>query len=820
MRGRTHDEWPAVQPDHTATGLTPDDPGFSTTITVPQAPIHRRASDEITLERLDDPHALNTRNPSAERRRLTVMFCDLVGSTALSGRLDPEDLREVVRQYQRAAESEIRLFDGFVAQYLGDGILVYFGYPRAHEDDARRAVQAGLSIIESLEPLNRRLEPEQGVRLSVRIGIHTGLVVVGEMGSGAGKQQLALGETPNVAARVQGLADPDQVLMSAATHRLVERDFESEALGDRALKGVESAMAIYRVLGRIDTWHDGGGSIDLNALIGRGTEVGLLRDRWREAAAGAGAHAALVGGEAGIGKSTLTTGLRTEASADGAVVLDFRCSPYHANSALFPIVDHIAHRAGVSAVFDLDERMARVEAFVRAQGLDDAALPLIGALLNLPVAERFPDFRQLSPGAVREMTQELVLDLLLRESERQPILTVWEDLHWADPSTLEVLGMLLDRMTTERAMHVLTFRPEFSPPWPVRPNRTLLMLQRFSRDDVREMAETVVDGRRLPTAVVDQIAAKTDGVPLFVEEVTKLLVESDFLREAGDHYELVGELPAVAVPSTLHDSLMARLDRLHQAKEVAQLGAIIGRSFTHELISQLWPGDGRALRAGLANLVDAELLFRSGGSRNPRYLFKHALIQDLAYESLLKRTRQGHHARMADLLEASYPDLVDGQPELVAHHLTGAGEAARAIPYWRIAGERAVEGSAHVEAIGHLQRALDLLSTLPEDDEHLEQRLDTHIKLGVSLTANRGYASPQVEENYVQARALCERLGSAARLAPVLYGMWRFYLISAQYRQGAEVAGQLMRVAETERRPEYQMAAHRALGGNYFYQAR
>ena len=642
--------------------------------------------------------------PEAERRHLTVMFCDLVDSTQLSRQLDPEDYRAVVRAYQEAAAAVIQRFDGYMAQYLGDGLLVYFGYPHAHEDEAQRAVQASLELVEAMAPLNTRLEPQYGVRVAVRIGLHTGLVVIGEMGGGNRQEQLAMGDTPNIAARLQGLAAPNTVVLSAVTARLVHEAFVLEERGLHHFKGVAEPMAVFRVLGPQESPGDEeeAGPARVPFLVGRDEEVGLLRRRWEQSKAGLG-QVVLLSGEAGIGKSTLVQTLREHVGREGCARLTFRCSPYHTNSALYPVIAHLQRLLRWERDEAPEARLAKLERLLDASRQPLAeVVPLLAALLAVPLPEGSYAALTLTPQQQRQQTLDTLVAWLLAQAERQPVLAVYEDLHWADPSTLELLGALLEQAPTVPMLTVLTFRPVFVPPWPSRSHLTPITLNRLERPQVEALITHLAGGKALPAEVVAHIVAKTDGVPLFVEELTKMLLESDLLREDTQHYALTGPLTAVTIPATLQDSLMARLDRLGAARDVAQLGAVVGREFAYDVLQALAPLDETTLQARLAQLVEAELLYQRGRPPRARYVFKHALIQDAAYASLLKSTRQQVHQQIAQVFEARFPALVETQPELVAQHYTAAGCTEQAVVYWQRAGQQASDRSANLEAISHL----------------------------------------------------------------------------------------------------------------------
>jgi class 3 adenylate cyclase len=560
-----------------------------------------------------------------------VLFCDLVDSTALAARLDPEDLREVVRAYQETSAAMIQRFDGYIAQYLGDGLLVYFGYPQAHEDDAHRAVRAGLGLLAAMGDLNARLAQQTGVRLAVRIGIHTGLVVVGEMGGGSRQEQLALGETPNVAARIQGLAAPDTVAISPATFRLVRGYFTCQDLGSHPLKGLAAPLQVYRILGesaaqsRLEVAEASG----FTPLVGRESEVALLLERWVQSQDGRG-QVVLLRGEAGIGKSRLVEALSERVRHEGATRIAFRCSPYYQNSALYPVIDHLQRFLQWQRDDTPEAKLDTLECVLRTSRLPlGEVVPLFATLLSVPLPEHYPVLH-LTPQRQRQKTQEALVAWLLEAAEQQPILTVWEDLHWADPSTLEVLGLLLDQALTARMLTLLTCRPELRPPWGPQAPVTQVILNRLGHTQIETMLTHLTGGKALPATVVQQVVAKTDGIPLFIAELVKMILESGLVQEEADRYVLTGLLPPLAIPSTLHDSLMARLDRLSAARDLAQLGAVLGREFAYDVLQAVSPLAEPMLQQGLAQLVDAELVYQRGLPPRSRYVFKHALIQDAA----------------------------------------------------------------------------------------------------------------------------------------------------------------------------------------------
>jgi class 3 adenylate cyclase/predicted ATPase len=764
--------------------------------------------------------AVEPRPAEAERRQLTVLFCDLVDSTALASQLDPEDLREVVRAYQDTCAKVIARFEGHIAQYLGDGLLVYFGYPLAHEDDAQRAVRAGLGMVEALGQLNVRLKQERGVALAVRLGIHTGLVVVGEVGGGARQEQLALGETPNLAARLQGVATSNTVVISAATVPLLGGFFACQSLGTPSLKGLAQPLEVYRVLyeSTARSRLEAAGSAGLTPLVGREQEVALLRERWAQVKDGIG-QVVLLSGEAGIGKSRLVQVLTEHVAAEPqAWLTPCQCSPYYQNTALYPMIELLER---VALRFEREEsseqKLRKLEGFLVQYGLPlTEAVPLFATLLSLPLGTDYTPLT-VSPEQQKQKTLHALLTVMLRIAAQQPVLFVMEDLHWVDPTTLEFLTLLVDQGPTARILALWTFRPDFSPPWTGRSHLTQVTLPRLPRQQATEMTDRVAHGKALPTEVVEQVVAKTDGVPLFVEELTKMVLESGLLQEREDHYDLTGPLPPLAIPTTLHDSLMARLDRLATVKSLAQLGATLGREFSYTLLHAVSSWDEETLQRGLHQLVEAELLYQRGLPPQATYVFKHALIQDTAYQSLLRSTRQQHHQRIAQVLEAQFPDTAETQPELLAHHYTEAGLSAQAVVYWQRAGQHAVEHSANLEAVAHLTKGLEVLATLPDTPERAQQELLMQTTLGPALLVTKGQASPEVLQAYARARALCPQAEETPQLFQVLRGLWYFYLIRVELQTARELGEQLLTLAQHIGDPALLLEAHYALGNTVNY---
>jgi class 3 adenylate cyclase/predicted ATPase len=754
------------------------------------------------------------RSPDAERRQLTVMFCDLVDSTALSGQLDPEDLREVVRAYQQVCSDVITRFDGHIAQLLGDGLLVYFGYPQAHEDDPQRAVRTGLGIFAAMEALNTRLQREKCIQLALRIGVHTGLVVVGDMGGVGRQEQLALGEVPNVCSRIQGLAAPNTIAISEVMYRLIQGYFNCEALGMQTLRGVAEPLHVYRVLqesgarGRLDVAVSRG----LTPLVGREQEVGLLAERWEQVKAGHG-HMVLLTGDAGIGKSRLVQTLKDKVAHEPHTRWECRSAEYSQNTALFPLTDLFQRILRFEAHETADTKLEKLTHALSQYRLPlEESVQLFAPLLALPISEDIYAPLQLSPQRQRQKALETIVAILHELAEHQPVLFILEDLHWTDPTTLEWLNLLIEQIPTASMLVLLTCRPSFQPAWHHRSYLTEITVNRLSQPQVERMTTDLAGGKPLPGQVLAQITAKTDGVPLFVEELTKAVLEAGMLQDVYGHYELTGSFSTLAIPATLQDSLMARLDRLMTGKVIAQLGATIGRQFSYALLQAVAQLNDRTLHEELHRLVEAELLYQRGVPPQATYTFKHALIQDAAYESLLKSTRQQYHQRIAQVLEAQFPDTVAQQPELLAHHYTKAGITEEAVHYWHQAGQSAVQRSAHVEAIAHLRQGLALLETLPETPQRLQREVDMLIALGASLRATKGAGASEMQQTYSRARQLCQHLADPYQLFPILRGLWNYHNVRTEHRTAHELGEQLLTLARQVQDAAMLMASHRALG--------
>ena len=656
----------------------------------------------------------------AERRSITVMFVDLVGSTPISEQLDPEDMREVLRVFHEGCAAAIEAEDGHIAHYLGDGILVYFGYPHANEDDAARAVRAGLGIVNGLKTTNETLAAQYSVRLQARIGIHTGLVVVGDVGAGSARDREAIvGDTPNIAARLQGEAEPDTVVVSAATRRLIEGLFVFEDVGQRALKGVSALIRIFRVVApaeSIDRF-DARVQRGLTPLVGRAAELDMLRQRWEQAHDGE-MRCVLLVGEAGIGKSRVVRAFRDGLAEQPHQAITWYCSSYHRNSAFFPIILWLCRNLGIDPQGDAGAEKARLQAAMEGLGVEDAEISAtLASLLGLPAADAGE-----TPEVSGLMFKRKVLDALSATisamERRQPLVMIVDDAHWIDPSTLDLLRELQEQLATGRLLLLVTARPEFKPGWSY-PHSVQINLDRLSRRERQAMVEQITGGKALPSFVLDQIVARTDGVPLFVEELTKTVLEENAWRDAGTHYELEGPFQGITVPDSLQGSLLARLDRLEPAaRAIAQIGAVIGREFGHDLLRTVAEFEDEALEVGLDQLMAAEVVrpIRLPGVAGKAYGFRHALIQDAAYQSLLLARRRQHHAAIGQAMAEQFPEMAAAQPEIVAQHLTAADLVDPAIGAWQRAAESAVHRGAFTEARAHVSRGLDLIERLPADD--------------------------------------------------------------------------------------------------------
>jgi class 3 adenylate cyclase/predicted ATPase len=754
-----------------------------------------------------------TPQDSAERRQLTMMFTDLVGSTALSTKLDPEDMRFVIGAYHKCVAETVARFDGFVAKYMGDGVLIYFGYPHAHEDDAERAVRAGLALIEAVGKLSVQ------DALQVRIGIATGLVVVGDIvGSGEAQERGVVGETPNLAARLQGIAEPNMVVIAEGTRRLLGDLFELKDLGPKDLKGIAGPVSAWVALrarsveSRFEALHTSG----LTDLVGREEETELLLRRWSRAKTGEG-QVVLISGEAGIGKSRLTAALLDCVAAEPHTRLRYFCSPQHTDSALYPIIGQIERAAGLAHDDTSQARLDKLDAVLAqtATSIEDVAL--FAEMLSLANDGRYPAL-ELTSQQRRQRTFEALISQLEVLTRQSPVLMILEDVHWTDPTSLEAFGRVVDAIQTFRALLIVTFRPEFDPPWIGRSHVTAMTLNRLTHRQVGAMIEGVIGNKLLPGDIRQDIIERTDGIPLFVEEMTKAVLE---IESEGAAQRMVAAVPspAVAVPATLHASLMARLDRLGPAKEVAQIGAVIGREFPHELLASVVRKSDAELGLALDRLVQAGLLFRQGVPPHATYLFKHALVQDAAYGTLLREPRRALHARIVEALESQFTEITENQPELLARHCTESGLIEKAAGLWGRAGQRSLERSALAEAAEQFTRAFNQIAALPATPALRRRQIELQVALITPLVHVKGFAAPETKAAIERARLLIEQaevLGEPPAdpllLFSALYGLWLANFMAFNGDVVRELAGEFLALAEKQGGTVPLMIGHRVMG--------
>jgi len=750
-----------------------------------------------------------------ERRQLTVMMCDLVDSTGLSQRFDPEDLSLIYKGYRNCCDEVIRRFHGTIARYMGDGIFAYFGYPQADEADAERAIRAGLRIVREVE----QIKPLD-VALQTRVGIATGVVVAGEIiGEGFSQEHAVSGETPNLTARLTALADPGTVVIADGTRRLATHLFEYVDLGRHTLKGFGDPVQAWRVVSestvksRSEALHV---TAELTPLVGREEEVELLERRWRHAQAGDG-QVVLLSGEPGVGKSRLAQTLADRLANEPHGLLHFYCSPYYQNTALYPVTEQLSRAARFAPNDSNDQKLEKVEVMLArtVENVGEIA-PLFAHLLSIPAADRYPPVN-LTPQGRKQKALDALEEQLIAVSDDRPALIIFEDLHWSDPTTRELLDRIVDRIPALPVLMLLIGRPEFIAPWSSLHYVTTLILKRLSPKNCTEIVDHLTGNKPLPPEVMSQIIDKTDGIPLFVEEVFKAVVEAGIVSDEGNRYALKGPSRSLAVPSTLAGSLMARLDRLGSVKEVAQVAAAVGRQFSYAMLAGVSRLTDTALGGALDQLAASDIIYRRGTEPHTTYTFKHALLQDAAYSSLLHSESQQLHTRIARLLEEEYPERVENEPELVAHHYTSAALTEQAIDYWRKAGERAIQRSANAEAIDHLAKGLELLETLPESLQRAQTELQLQTCLGPALTATRGYAAHDVEAAYIRARELSKSVGDTSKVFSVLRGLWVYYFIRADLHEAHELGKQLLDLAQRERHPGYLLEAHRAIGQILLY---
>jgi class 3 adenylate cyclase/predicted ATPase len=755
---------------------------------------------------------------AAERRQVTVMFSDLVGSTALSGRMDPEDLREVISAYQKCVAESVRSFDGFVAKYMGDGVLVYFGYPEAHEDDPERAVRAGLELVAAVSNL------KTNAALQTRVGIATGLVVIGDLiGSGSAQEQAVVGKTPNLAARLQSVAEPNTVVIAESTRKLLGNMFELEDLEAKDLKGIAGPVRAWAALrpasveSRFDAHHTSG----LTNLIGRHEELDLLLRRWSKVMGSEG-QVVLLCGEAGIGKSRLTAALFERLATEPHARLRYFCSPQHTDSALYPIISQMERAAGFAHGEAAQTKLDKLDAVLAQSYTPPQDRALFAELLSLPNDGRYPKV-DLAPQQRRQRTFEALTTQIVSLAERSPVLMIFEDIHWIDPTSLEALGRGIDRIKAVGVLLIITHRPEFEPPWSGRPYVTTLTLNRLAQREIAALIDGVTGNNPLPANIRQDIIERTDGIPLFVEEMTKAVLEAE---GEGEARQTAASVPssALAVPASLQASLMARLDRLGPAKEVAQIGAAIGREFSHALLAAVVRKPETELQSALDRFISAGLLFRQGVPPHASYLFKHALVQDAAYGTLLREPRRALHARIAKTLEGQFAEITERQPELLARHCTEAGLIEKAAGFWGKAGQRSLERSALMEAVAQLTRALDQIAALPPTPALRREQIKLQVALANTLMHTKGYAAQETKAALDQARLLIEQaeaLGDSPEdpllLFSILYGFWAANFLAFNGDALRELAMQFLALAEKQRATGARMIGHRLMGTSLLY---
>jgi predicted ATPase/class 3 adenylate cyclase len=773
---------------------------------------------QLALER---KQSFQPERDQAERRQLTVLFCDLVDSTALSRRLDPEDLQDVVRRFLDACSQAIGQFNGYIAKYMGDGMLVYFGYPKAHEHDAERAVHAGLAILDTVTALHHD-NPHPEFAIAARIGIATGHVVVGElMGQDTAKERSVFGDTPNLAARLQALATPNQLVIDPVTKRLVGHEFEFADLGAVSLKGFETPVRAWQVLSlrvsasRFESYR----ASHLTNFVGREQEISLLLGRWHEAVGGEG-QVVLLCGEAGIGKSRMTRSLYDRLADERYQTMQFQCSPYHTNTALYPATTFLRQAAGMTSQDSAQAQREKLDAMARESGIENQdTVSLFADLLSIRGEHRDLPLT-VSSETRKDMTLEALVHYLERLAGRSPVLFILEDAHWLDPTTLDLLTRIIGRIRQMRVLLLITFRPEFKPVWAEYSYVTFLTLSRLPRRQSAELVAAMTGGKALPPEVQQAILAKADGVPLYIEAMTENVLESGLLAEGNDSFTVTGPLKDLPIPDSLHALLMERVDRLGPAKDIVQTGAAIGREFTYELLQATVEVTDSQLKKALDLCVASGLIFQECEIPLANYHFKHALVQDAAYSTLPKKPRRVLHARIAKALERRFAERVKIEPELLAYHYEQAGLAGPAVEYWHRAARRDAERSANSEALHHFDRALDVLKDLPQGPERNALELEILLARGAPMLSVKGYASDDMGENYRRAKDLLQETSDSVHQFLAIKGLWVFHLVRGQIAEACSLAENLRSLATQEQISDLLIDAHHLSGSTYFFLGR
>src|SRR5215471_14145878 len=761
-------------------------------------------ADRATTRAAAGTEVSRAQHREAEFRQITVMFCDLEGSTQLSQKLDPEDLQKLIDAYRRECSTAIKRYGGEVARYFGDGVMAFFGWPDAFEDNAPRAIHAALEIVSAVTKISGP------ATLACRVGVCSGPVVVGEIANSTASWSMdAVGETPNVAARLQALAVINTVLISESTRRLVSAAFDLQDLGLQELKGITEPIRIYRVLAaktaasRFEAAHSG----SLTPLVGRSSELSLLLDRWKKVKEGDG-QVILLSGIPGVGKSRLLHELKVHIQEEPHLLLHHQCSPYHSHSAFFPVIEQIEQAAQLTAREVDTEKIAKLQNYL-PRSISTEQLLLIANLLSISI-ENHRELSGLTPQQIKNRTISTLVDTLLAFSLQRPVLCIFEDAHWLDPSTLELVELIISRIGHARVLLIVSCRPEFRPAWVAHGNITIHSLTRLSHAEVKTMIRDVLRGGSIPQQLVDQIIEKADGVPLFIEELTSSTLNAP-LRTRGT-FERTAQPGSLRVPETLSDALMERLDRVAPSRRVAQIAAVIGREFSNDLLSAASQIDESDMRSALSLLEEADIIYRVGISPFVRFAFKHVLLRDAIYDSLLRSKRQQIHADVAATLEQDFPELVENRPEILAYHFQEAGNHQLAIRCWFESGQRALAHSANVEAIANFRKALGLLTALPDTSERTKQEIDIQLALGIPLIAVQGYTAAETREAFSRARTLCLRLGDIPEYFQALFGLWGNSWMAGNNKDALHMANEFQSRSQALSDPVLLMVAHRVMG--------